>query len=189
MNLPNVGWINILPWYITCMYIIRQIYTYLVSNYFLVPFWLPCLTNKYFKFTLHLFYSTIIEGWPYLKEGNCIEKVNCKLLKDMGCQSDANLEIVHVISFENAIGNLMYVMVCIKPNIVQAMVVVSQFIANFRHSHWILVKQIFRHLKSVMDFGLCFRKNIKDVIIGKVHFDNDVNHNQGQAHFKRNVKP
>ncbi len=27
-----------------------------------------------------------------------------------------------------------------------------------------------------MDFGLCFKRNIKNVIMGKVHFDKDVNH-------------
>jgi hypothetical protein len=53
----------------------------------------------------------------------------------MGCQSDANLEVVHAIPFENAIGNLMYVMVCIRPDIVQIVRVVSQFIVNFKHSH------------------------------------------------------
>jgi hypothetical protein len=30
-----------------------------------------------------------------------------------------------------------------------------------------------------MDFGMCFKKNIKDAIIGNVHFDEDVNYNQG----------
>ncbi len=112
---------------------------------------------------------------------------NCKLLKDMGCQSDANLEAIHVIPFENAIGNLMYVMVCIRFDIVQVVGVVGQFIVNFRHSHWIFVKWIFCYLKSIMDFGLCFRINIKDAITCKVHFANDVNHNRGQMCFKRNV--
>jgi hypothetical protein len=38
-----------------------------------------------------------------------------------------------------------------------------------------------------VDFGLCFKKNIKDAIMGKVHFDKDVDYSQGQAHFKKNV--
>jgi hypothetical protein len=58
----------------------------------------------------------------------------------MACQSDANLEVVHAIPFENAIGNLMYGMVCIRIDIIQAMGVVNQFIVNFRQSHWIVVK-------------------------------------------------
>ncbi len=38
-----------------------------------------------------------------------------------------------------------------------------------------------------MDFGLCFKRNIKDVIMGKVHFDKGVNHSWGRMCFKRNV--
>jgi hypothetical protein len=95
----------------------------------------------------------------------------------MGCQNDANLEVVHAIPFENVIGNFMYAMVCIRPEIIQAVGVVNQLIVNFKQSHWIVVKCIFHYLKNVMDFGLCLRRNIKDAIIGKVHVDNNVNHN------------
>jgi hypothetical protein len=38
---------------------------------------------------------------------------NCKLSKDMGLQSDANLKIMQAILFQNAIGSFMYAMVCI----------------------------------------------------------------------------
>jgi hypothetical protein len=38
-----------------------------------------------------------------------------------------------------------------------------------------------------MDFGLCFISSIENAIMGKVHFDEDVNRSWGQAHFKRNV--
>jgi hypothetical protein len=48
--------------------------------------------------------------------------------------------------------------------------------ANPKQSHWITMKQIFRYLKNIVDFGLCFKRNIKDAIMGKVHFDEDVNH-------------
>jgi len=38
-----------------------------------------------------------------------------------------------------------------------------------------------------MDFGLCLKRSIKDDIMGKVHFDKDVNHNWSYAHFEKNV--
>jgi hypothetical protein len=38
-----------------------------------------------------------------------------------------------------------------------------------------------------MDFGLCFKKNIKDAIMGKVHSNEDVDYSQNQAHFEKNV--
>jgi len=47
--------------------------------------------------------------------------------------------------------------------------------------------QFFCYLKGTMNFGFCFRKNIKDVILGQVHFDGNVSHIQGQTNFKINV--
>jgi hypothetical protein len=76
----------------------------------------------------------------------------------MGPSSDADLKTMWAISFQNVIKNLMYAMVCIRPNITHAMGVVNWIMANPRQSHWIVVKQIFHHLKSTMDFGLCFKK-------------------------------
>jgi hypothetical protein len=38
-----------------------------------------------------------------------------------------------------------------------------------------------------MEFGLCFKRCIKDVIMGKMHFNEDLNHSQGWACFVRNV--
>lgn len=42
---------------------------------------------------------------------------NYKVSKDMCFQNDVNLETMHVILFQNVIGNFMYAMVCTKPNI------------------------------------------------------------------------
>jgi hypothetical protein len=39
---------------------------------------------------------------------------NCKLLKDMGLQSDVDFETMQPIPFQNVIGNLMYEIVCIR---------------------------------------------------------------------------
>jgi hypothetical protein len=38
-----------------------------------------------------------------------------------------------------------------------------------------------------MDFSLCLKRNIKDDIMGKVHSNKDVNHNQSYAHFENNI--
>jgi hypothetical protein len=81
----------------------------------------------------------------------------------------------------------MYAMVCIRFDIAHAMGVVSQFMVNLRQPHLIALIWIFHYLKSIMDFSLCFRKNFKDLIMGKVHYDEVVNHSQGRAYFQRNV--
>ncbi len=46
---------------------------------------------------------------------------NCKLSKDIGPQNDVDLEGTSAILFQNAIGNLMYAMVCIRLDIAHVM--------------------------------------------------------------------
>jgi hypothetical protein len=50
---------------------------------------------------------------------------NYKLLKDMGPQSDVNLEAMQAILFQNVIGSFMSAMVCIRPNSAHVMGVVN----------------------------------------------------------------
>jgi hypothetical protein len=58
---------------------------------------------------------------------------NCKLLKGMGLQNDANLEIMWVIPFQNVIGSFMYAMVCTKLDIAQVVGVTSLWIILGNH--------------------------------------------------------
>jgi len=46
-------------------------------------------------------------------------------------------------------------------------------------TNWIGMKHILYYLKNIVHFGMCFKKNIKDVIMGKVHSNEDVNRTQG----------
>jgi len=50
---------------------------------------------------------------------------NFKFSKDMGPQNDVGLNAMCVISFQNAIGSLMYAMVCTRHDIAHAMGVVN----------------------------------------------------------------
>ncbi len=45
--------------------------------------------------------------------------INCKFLKDMNPQNDANLEAMWVSMFQNVIGSLIYAMVCTRLDIAQ----------------------------------------------------------------------
>lgn len=46
----------------------------------------------------------------------------------------------------SAIGSLMYVMLCTKPDIAHVVGIVSHFLSNPRREHWKTVKWILRHL-------------------------------------------
>lgn len=60
------------------------------------------------------------------------------------------------VSYASAVGSLMYVMVCTRPDSSQAVSVVSRFMANPGKAHWEAVKWIVRYLKGTEDTGLCF---------------------------------
>jgi hypothetical protein len=57
--------------------------------------------------------------------------------------------------------------------------VVSQFVVSHENFYLITMKRILHFLKGAMDFGLCFKKNIKDVVMDQTHFDGNINHGQG----------
>ena len=58
--------------------------------------------------------------------------------------------------YASAIGNLMYAMVCTRPDIAHAVGVVSRFMGDPGKEHWEAVKWILRYLKGTTDQALCF---------------------------------
>ena len=64
----------------------------------------------------------------------------------------------------------MYVMVCTRPDIAQAVRVVSRYMSNPRKEHWRSVKWILRYLKRSSDMTLCFDgTNVQ--LLGYIDFD------------------
>ena len=50
------------------------------------------------------------------------------------------------VSYPSTIGRLMYLMVCMRPDIGHAVRVVSRFMSNPGKAHWAAVKWILRYL-------------------------------------------
>ena len=53
-------------------------------------------------------------------------------------------------------GNLMYAIVCTRPDIAQAVRVISRYMSNLKQEHWRAVKRIMRYLKGSLDMSLCY---------------------------------
>jgi len=60
------------------------------------------------------------------------------------------------VPYASAVGSLMYAMACTRPDISQAVSVVSRFMANPGKAHWVAVKWILSYLKGTITTGLCF---------------------------------
>ncbi|KAL2653776.1 hypothetical protein R1flu_021904 [Riccia fluitans] len=73
------------------------------------------------------------------------------------CPLDATEKgLMSKISYESAIGSLMYLMACTRPDIAYALGKVSKYNANSGKVHWEAVKWILRYIKGTMGYGLLF---------------------------------
>ncbi|XP_040873685.1 secreted RxLR effector protein 161-like [Glycine max] len=57
------------------------------------------------------------------------------------------------IPYASVVGSLMYAMVCTRPDLAQAVSVVSRYMGNPGMEHRQVEKRIFRYLKGVVDIG------------------------------------
>ena len=62
------------------------------------------------------------------------------------------------ISYSLAVGSLMYLMVCTRPDMAHAIGVVSLFLSNPGKEHWAAVKWILRYLRGTSNVCLCYGK-------------------------------
>ncbi|GAB4832444.1 hypothetical protein Ancab_040266 [Ancistrocladus abbreviatus] len=60
------------------------------------------------------------------------------------------------VPYASAVGSLMFAMICTRPDIAQAVGVVSQYMANLGREHWSAVKRILRYIKGTSNVALCY---------------------------------
>jgi len=60
------------------------------------------------------------------------------------------------IPYANAVGSLMYAMVCTRPDIAYSMSLVSRFMSNPGKVHWQALKWILRYIKGSLGKGLIY---------------------------------
>ena len=71
-------------------------------------------------------------------------------------KTDDDVQDMSKVSYASAVGCLMYAMVCTRPDMTQAVSVVSKFLLNPGRSHWDVVKWIFRYLRGTIDYDIMF---------------------------------
>ena len=79
-----------------------------------------------------------------------------KLSKKMCPTAREEKENMAKVPYSSVVGNLMYVMVCTRPDIAHTVGVVSRFLENLGKEHWKAVKWILRYLRGSSDECLCF---------------------------------
>ncbi|GKA76938.1 retrovirus-related pol polyprotein from transposon TNT 1-94 [Tanacetum coccineum] len=69
---------------------------------------------------------------------------------------DFDVERMSKVPYASAVGSLMYLMVCTRPDISYAVSVVSRYLANPGKNHWEAVKWILKYLWGTANVGLVY---------------------------------
>ena len=82
--------------------------------------------------------------------------IHFKLSKEQSPKTEEERDHMSKVPYASAIGSLMYVMVCTRPNIAHVMGIVSRFMSRPGKQHCEAVNWILRYLKGSLDTCLCF---------------------------------
>ncbi|KAK9218344.1 hypothetical protein WN943_006981 [Citrus x changshan-huyou] len=71
-------------------------------------------------------------------------------------RNEAERKEMSRVPYASAVGSLMFVMICTRPDIVQAVGVISRYMANLGGECWIAVKRILRYIRGTSNVALCY---------------------------------
>ena len=74
-------------------------------------------------------------------------------------KTEEEQEYMSKVPYSNAVGSLMYAMVCTRPYLSHAVGTVSRYMHNHGKEHWQVVKWILRYIQKTLDVGLIFKKD------------------------------
>ena len=79
-----------------------------------------------------------------------------KISHEQSPNDELSMREMSRIPYSNAVGSLMYSIVCTRPDLAHAMNVSSKFMTNPGQAHWNAVKWIFRYVKGTLDMSLVY---------------------------------
>ncbi|CAM8947754.1 unnamed protein product [Rhodiola kirilowii] len=96
-----------------------------------------------------------------------------KITNEQCPKNESELEHMSSVPYANAVGCLMYSMVCTRPDIAHSVSMVSRFMSKPGKTHWDAVKWVLRYVKGSVGKGLMFGKANahSDIIMGFVDSD------------------
>ena len=89
--------------------------------------------------------------------------VGTKLYVHQCPKSEEEIEYMDHVPYASAVGCLMYAMVYTRPNITHAVGVLSRYMTTPGKEHWTNIKRVFRYLRGMTDFAICYYGNYEDV--------------------------
>nr|GFA42046.1 hypothetical protein [Tanacetum cinerariifolium] len=84
-----------------------------------------------------------------------------KLSKSQGASTHAEKHRMQNVPYALAIGSIMYVVRCTRPDVAFAQNITNRFQQNPSEEHWTAVKNILKYLRNTKDMFLVYRGNIE----------------------------
>ncbi|GKC82136.1 hypothetical protein Tco_1137853 [Tanacetum coccineum] len=78
-----------------------------------------------------------------------------------GTSTPGEVKHMHNVPYASAVGSIMYVVRCTRPDVAFAQNITSHFQQNPREPHWTTVKTIFKYLRNTKDMFLVYSRNPK----------------------------
>src|SRR5215469_13421401 len=75
---------------------------------------------------------------------------------DMCPKTQSEKDSMKNIPYASAVGSLMYLMLCTRPDLCYAVGLISRYQTNPGLKHWQAVKRILRYLRGTADYRLCY---------------------------------
>ncbi|KAH9717374.1 hypothetical protein KPL71_021787 [Citrus sinensis] len=96
-----------------------------------------------------------------------------KLSAQLSPSTDAEGEYMLQVPYSNAVGSLMYAIVCTRPDISYTVGIVSIYMHNPGKGHWQAMKWILRYIQKIVDLGLLFERDdtLGQGVIGYIDSD------------------
>ena len=116
----------------------------------------------------------LISKFKYLKDAKISDipiQRNHKLTSELVDENENLRNLIDSTKYRQAIGNLIYLMTCTRPDICYSVSVLSRFMQEPRELHWRFVKRLLRYVAFTKDYSLIFLKNPSLDIVGYTDSD------------------
>ena len=90
------------------------------------------------------------------KKGNLPSRHGVYLSKEQCPKIPQEEEKMRQVPYASTVGNLMYVMLCTRPDIYFAVGMVSRYQSNLGLNHWVAVKLILKYLRRTRNYMLVY---------------------------------
>jgi hypothetical protein len=108
----------------------------------------------------------IINKYKHMKDGKPSDipiQPNHKLTSELNNENETLRHLIDPTKYRQAIGSLIYLMTCSRPDICYSVSILSRFMEKPRELHWRFVKRLLRYVMFTKNYSLVYSKNTPSI--------------------------